>query len=226
MNFKTIVVSGANGNLGKSVVEYFLSRDWKVIGLVRQGHLPVSEHSNYDEFVVDLSNEVDVQEVVSEIVKKYATIEVLVHTAGGFVMGNFLDTSIQKVRQQLDLNFATAYHLSRPIVAQMLKQAHGNIFFIGAASARYPLRSKGVAAYTLSKSMLIQLAYLIDSEYKKDNIFSHVVMPSIIDTPQNRNDMPNADFSKWESPLKIAQIIEKYIDSEQVEILVSDELKI
>lgn len=223
MNFKTIVVSGANGNLGRSVSEYFLTQGWKVVGLVRQGHLPVSEHSNYDEFVVDLSNEADVQEVVIDIVEKYSTINVLVHTAGGFVMGNFLDTTIQKVRQQIDLNFATAYHLSRSVVAHMVHQKKGNIFLIGAASARYPLHSNGVAAYTLSKSMLIQLAYLIESEHKKDNVFAHIVMPSIIDTPQNRIDMPHADFSKWESPEKIAQIIERFINSDQVEILVSEE---
>ncbi|MCZ2392990.1 MAG: SDR family NAD(P)-dependent oxidoreductase [Chitinophagales bacterium] len=221
MEFKTIVISGAHGNLGKSVVEYFLLKGWNVIGLVHRQSTDSHSSSNYFEIEVDLMDENQVQIAVEKIVKKYSSIDVLVHTVGGFAMGSFLDTPMQKIRQQMELNFTTAYHLSRVVAHQMVKQSKGNIFLIGAASAQYPLHSKGIAAYALSKTLVSQLAHLIQLEIHQNNIFAHVVMPTIIDTLQNRKDMPNADFSTWQSPILIAQTIERFINVNQIEILVS-----
>lgn len=76
-------------------------------------------------------------------------------------------------------------------------------------------KAKGMTAYGLGKSLLVGLANIINAEYEGTAIKAHVIVPSTIDTPQNRAAMPNADFSKWEKPSEIAAIIGKYAQGDK-----------
>src|SRR5699024_9968038 len=103
----------------------------------------------------------------------------------------------------------------------------GKIFFTGSQQGLHTSQGKGVVAYSLSKSQLFQLAKIINAAYKDTNITAHVIVPSTIDTPQNREAVPNADFSKWEKPEDIAAIIGKHTApsrSEKSVIVVQEEL--
>lgn len=226
MKEKVIVVSGANGNLGHAVVQYFLENGNKVIGLVHRKSQNPLIHHHYEELIVDISNENEALQCVNEIENKYDCIDIAIMTVGGFAMGHIADTGIDRMKQQYKLNFETAYNLTKPVLALMLKQGEGKIFFTGSIAGMNIKKAKGVIAYGLSKSLLFNLAHLINMESNNSGVFAHVIVPSIIDTPQNRADMPNADFSKWEKPEQIAQVIGKYAEnkSDQVEIVIQEEI--
>lgn len=226
MSQKNILVSGANGNLGSAVVEYFLKKGNQVIGLVhhkKEG----DQQNNYEEYEVDLTDESATEKILKSILNKYSTIDTAVLTTGGFALGNIQKTGNKALRKQYALNFETAYHVTRPLSLHMEENKKGKIFFIGSEPGMDTTKAKGVVAYALAKSQLFQLANILNADTKKTGIQAHVVVPATIDTPQNRKSVPDADFSEWQKPADIAKIIGKYAvdyDLDNSEIMVEEEL--
>ncbi|MCK9481616.1 MAG: SDR family NAD(P)-dependent oxidoreductase [Bacteroidia bacterium] len=206
----TIVVSGANGNLGQAVVLHFLNIGWQVAGLVYSKHSPICEHQHYREFRVDLKSESESEKCVQQLIDIYKKIDAVVMTAGGFRMGEFAHTTLQDLDFLYKLNFTTAYNLSRHLITH-LEGVGGKFVFIGSAQGFDTKKGKSAVAYSLSKSHLFQLANIINASYANKDVRACVIVPSIIDTPQNRDDMPNADFSKWEKTEDIARVIADFI---------------
>lgn len=227
MSQKTIIVSGASGNLGKAVVNHFIQKDYKVNGLVHR-QSEKKDDENYQEYQVDLLDEKASQACVSKIIAKDQQINSAVLTAGGFKMGTIAKTSVKDLEHQYQLNFQTAYNLARPILTKMQEQGQGTLFFIGSEPGMDTRKAKSTVAYSLSKSLLFQLANIINTEAKNTAIKAYVVVPSTIDTPQNREAVPDADFSKWEKPEDIAEIIAKYVnqsdDKTKSTLVIQDEL--
>ena len=122
-------------------------------------------------------------------------------------MGNIADTKTSDIAKQYQLNFETAYNIARPVFVQMMKQGSGRIFLIGSRPGLDMKNSKGMVAYGLGKSLIFRLAELMNEEAKGTDVVVSVVVPSTIDTAQNRAAMPKADFSKWVKPEAIADII-------------------
>ena len=122
------------------------------------------------------------------------------------------------IRKQVLLNFETAYNLARPLFIQMMKQGYGRIFLVGSRPGSDMHQSKGMVAYGLSKSLIFRLAEIMNDEAKGKNIVTSVIVPSTIDTDQNRSSMPEADFSKWVKAEDIASII-SYYSSEAAAVL-------
>ena len=227
MSTQNILVSGANGNLGKAVVHYFLEKGNNVIGLVHHKKEKI-QNKNYEEFEVDLTDESKVQNCLKNILDKYQQVHVSVLATGGFAMGNLEKTGIKELRFQYKLNFETAYNVARPPFLDMKKQQFGKIFFIGSEPGMDTTKAKGVVAYALAKSQLFQLANIINADTKKTRIQAHVVVPATIDTPQNRKSVPDADFGEWQKPADIAKIIGNYLEkpSKDKEInILREELK-
>lgn len=223
---KTAIVTGASGNLGRAVVKKFLEKNYQVVGLVhKKPSAAGAAVDNYEELELDLRNEAACAEAVGALVSKLGGIDVAVFTAGGFAMGTLEKTKSSDIYQQYQLNFETAYHLARPVFLQMMAQNRGRIFFIGSRAGNDFAYAKGVTAYALSKSLLFRLAELMNIEAKGKNVVASVVVPSMIDTPQNRRDMPNADFSHWATPSEIADVIEFYA-SPQGEIIREPVIKV
>src|SRR5699024_5200918 len=213
MSQKNILISGANGNLGKAVVDYFLEKGNQVIGLVHHKK-EEKQDKNYTEFEVDLTDEAKTAEILKSILEKYSTIDTTVLTTGGFAVGNLKKTGIKKLRQQYALNFETAYNVVRPLLMDMEDQKTGKIFFIGSEPGMDTTKAKGVVAYALAKSQLFQLANILNADTKKTGIQAHVIVPATIDTPDNRKSVPDADFSEWQKPADIAKIIGKYTEDD------------
>lgn len=224
---KTIIVTGASGNLGQAVVKKFLSDGYNVIGTVIPNDPAVIDinDSKFEKAVVDLLNEEATQKFIESVISKYGTIDAAVLTVGGFAMGKIADTKSADVLKQYKLNFETAYHIVRPVFTQMLKQNSGRIFMIGSRAGSDMRQSKGVIAYGLSKSLNFRLAELMNEEAKNQNVVASVIVPSTIDTPQNRKSMPEADFGKWVKPEAIADVISFYC-SEKAEILREPVIKV
>jgi NADP-dependent 3-hydroxy acid dehydrogenase YdfG len=209
---KNIIVSGASGNLGQAVIRKFLQEGCRVIGIIIPGD-PVAigiREENFETVEVDLTDEKKVEEVTTKLINKLGKIDVAILTAGGFAAGKIAETSVMDIRNQVRLNFETAYNLARPVFTNMLKQNEGIIFLVGARTGLDMRNSKGMTAYGLSKSLVFRLAELMNEEAKGTNVVTCVVAPSTIDTPQNRESMPGADFSKWVQPGAIADVIYYY----------------
>jgi NAD(P)-dependent dehydrogenase (short-subunit alcohol dehydrogenase family) len=201
---RTAIITGASGNLGQAVVKRFLDEGFTVIGtVIPNDPVPIEiAHKNFIREVVDLSDERSAEEFIQSTIQKCKTIDAAVLTVGGFAMGKLADTSIQ--------NFETAYNTARPVFNQMMKQGYGRIFMIGSRPGLDMKSSKGMIAYGLSKSLIFRLAELMNDEAKGKNVVSSVIVPSTLDTPQNRKAMPESDPAKWVKAEEIAEIISFY----------------
>jgi len=215
MSEKTVIVTGANGNLGAAVIKKFSENAFHVIGTVRHKREPKEVNENkVEEAVLDLLHEKECQQFVEEVIAKNNAIDIAVLTAGGFTMGDIADTKSSDIAKQYQLNFETAYNIARPVFVQMIKQNNGRIFLIGSRQGLDTTKGKSAVGYALSKSLLFRLAEIMNAEAKGKNVEVSVIVPGTIDTPQNRESMPGADFSAWESPSEIAEVIYFYSGEE------------
>lgn len=214
MPSKTIIITGAEGNLGQAVSKKFLDKDYNVIGTIHKKGNDNFTDTNFHQEELDLLNEENSQNFVTEVIEKYNQIDVAVLTAGGFASGNIMSIKTSEIAKQYQLNFETALNIARPVFTQMLKQNNGRIFLIGSQAGLNPSNSKGAVGYGLSKSLIFRLAEIMNAEAKNKNVVVSVIVPSIIDTPQNRESMPDADFSNWVTPSQIADVIYFYSGEE------------
>lgn len=224
---KTAIVTGASGNLGQAVVKKFIEEGYRVIGTTEPND-PIAvkiSSPNYEEIVVDLRNEDNTAKFIQTVITRYKTIDTVILTVGGFVMGNLEKTSSAEIMDQYKLNFETAYHVARPCFTQMMKQQGGRIFLIGSKPGLSSAFSKGMIAYGLVKSLIFRLAELMNDEAKGKNVVTNVIVPSTIDTPENRHSMPDADFGKWVKPEDIASVIFYYC-ADQASILRENIIKV
>jgi NAD(P)-dependent dehydrogenase (short-subunit alcohol dehydrogenase family) len=217
---KTALVTGASGNMGQAVVKKFLAEGYHVVGTVIPND-PVKieiSHAEFETSNADLMNEEAANEMLNAVIAKNGSIDAAVLTVGGFAMGKIADTKAADILKQYKLNFETAYHVARPVFAQMMKQGSGRIFLIGSRPGLDMQNSKGMVAYGLSKSLIFRLAELMNEEAKDSNVTVSVVVPSTIDTPQNRASMPRSDFSKWVKPESIADAIYFHCSNEAADL--------
>ena len=206
------IVTGVSGNMGQAVAKKFIDEGYKVIGTIIPND-PATLNFPTDKFekqVVDLVNEEDSAKFVNDIISKYGSVDAAVLTVGGFAMGTISETKTSDIAKQYKLNFETAYNIARPVFVQMLKQNSGRIFVIGSRPGLDAETGKGMIAYGLGKSLIFRLAELMNYEAKGTNVVTTVVVPSTIDTPQNRKAMPGTDPSNWVKPEAIADLIYFY----------------
>ncbi|MBC7903008.1 MAG: SDR family NAD(P)-dependent oxidoreductase [Gemmatimonadaceae bacterium] len=206
---KTAIVTGATGNLGRAVVKKLLADGYRTIGTINSRATP-KHAENYEELSADLENESESAGLVEKIIEKHQEINLAVLTVGGFAMGKLAETGSSDILKQYKLNFETAYHIARPVFQQMVKQGHGRIFMVGSKPGLNPAKGKAMIGYALAKSLVFHLAEILNEEAGILDIVTSVIVPGTIDTPQNRESMPDADYSKWVSPEAIADAISFY----------------
>ena len=192
-----VTVTGAAGVLGTAVAEAFRAKGATVTGIDI-----VSTDTTFTLHQADLIDPEDARRVVAEI----GQIDVLANIAGGFTMGDTVDsTSDETWDFMYNLNVRTVFNMVRAVVPQMVDRQRGKIVNIGALNA---LRGVGrMAAYSASKSVVIRLTESLSEELKTKNINVNCVLPSIIDTPRNREDMPKANFLTWVTPEAMAKVV-------------------
>ena len=213
---KTIIITGANGNLGAATVKKFLDEGYKVVAVDHSGsHLGFAAgHDNFELRQVDLSDEAAATGFIAEVISLYGKVDGALLLVGGFAMGDIGTTDGEALRKMYSLNFETAYFLARPLFQHMVENGYGRLVFMGARPAIRPEQGKGALAYSLTKAMLFSLADLLNATAKGKNVVSAVVAPSTIDTPVNRQSMPDADPTTWVQPGQIADVLE-FICSEK-----------
>ncbi|TAJ68385.1 MAG: SDR family NAD(P)-dependent oxidoreductase [Chitinophagaceae bacterium] len=207
---KTVIITGANGNLGTAVTRFFLDKEYLVIATVANETMKteLAVAPQLDVHVVNLADETTAANFVAAVVAKYHTIDAALLLVGGFAMGSVADTSSADIDQQVSLNFKTAYHVARPLFQHMLAKGQGRLVFIGARPALEPSAGKNLVAYGLSKSLLFTLADYMNEEAKGKNVTATVVAPSTLDTALNRKSMPDVNPDSWVKPEALAAILE------------------
>ena len=184
---RTVIITGGSGNLGRAVAKAFAAD--KLVLLDRQTG-------------VDLLDVKSVQAVV----EKLPRVDVLCNIAGGFRMGTPVhETSDRDWNFLMDLNARTVLNMARAVVPLMIKAGGGKIVNIGAYAAQKGAAHMG--AYVASKSAVIRLTESMAVELREKNINVNCVLPTIIDTPENRAAMPDADPRKWVAPEALADVI-------------------
>lgn len=207
---QTAIVTGVTGNLGQAVAKNLLQKNIQVIGTLRsEEKLPeLEQYAHFEKYLLDVTQENACKTCVAECIARYTSVNIAALTVGGFAMGNIGDTDEASLKKMFSMNFESAYYLAREIFTHMMKQpGGGHIFLIGARPALVAEAGKYMVAYALSKSLLFSLAELLNAEGNKKNVVTTVIVPSIIDTPQNRAAMPDASFPDWVQPSDIAEII-------------------
>ncbi|GMV59485.1 MAG: 2-hydroxycyclohexane-1-carbonyl-CoA dehydrogenase [Betaproteobacteria bacterium] len=207
---RTVVITGAAGNLGRAVAAAFASRGAALVLLDRSEEALRKAYGSGDErrllAAVDLLDAAQIEGLVKQVVARFGRIDVLCNIAGGFRMGEAVhETSDATWNFLMDLNARTLLNAVRAVVPQMLAAGGGKIVNVGAASAQ-----KGVAmmgAYVASKSAVIRLTESMAAELREKNINVNCVLPTIIDTPDNRAAMPGADPKRWVAPEDLASVI-------------------
>ena len=219
---KTIIITGANGNLGTAVVKKFLSQDYKVIAVDHSGsHLGFADRNPLFELhSVDLINESESETFIKEAAALYGNIDCAVLLAGGFAMGGIDETDSAALKTMFSLNFETAYNIARPLFRHMMQNNYGRLIFTGARPGLNHAEGTNKLAYALSKSLLFTLADILNKEAKTKgkNVVVSIIAPSTIDTPPNRQAMPDANPNDWVKPEQIADLLE-FICSTQGDVL-------
>ncbi len=211
---RVVIVTGAAGNLGGAVARAFQAAGAKLVLVDRAAdRLPrlfpdlVDSPNHFLATSVDLTSADAVETMVDETVKRFGRIDVLVNTAGGYRGGTPVhETPLETWDFMLNLNARTLFIASRAVIPHMLRQGSGRIVNVAARAAL-----KGgakMAAYSVSKSAVVRLTESMAAELKKEGINVNCVLPGTIDTPQNRQAMPNADHSRWVKPEAIADVIQ------------------
>lgn len=208
-----VIVTGAAGNLGSAVARAFASAGARLVLVDRAAdrllHLfPewVDSPDHYLATSVDLTQEEAVRTMVEEVLTRFGRIDVLVNVAGGYQGGTpFHETPWEVWNRMFNLNVRTMYEVSRAVVPTMLKQGSGKIVNVASRSALQGSARQG--PYSAAKSAVVRLTETMAAELKNHGINVNCVLPSTIDTPQNREAMPKADPSRWVKPEAIAEVI-------------------
>ena len=206
---KTVLVTGASGNLGRSVALAFAERGDNLVLIASRRESLVAAFGSDDArrllAPADLLDRKQVDGAVGAALARFGRIDVLCNVAGGFRMGPSVhETSDEDWNYLIDLNVRTMLNAVRAVVPHMIAAGGGRIINVGANAAQ-----KGVAqmgAYCAAKSAVIRLTESMAAELRAKNINVNCVLPTIIDTPENRAAMPGADPAKWVAPADLAQV--------------------
>lgn len=202
---KTVLISGAAGNLGQTVVRRFAAEGYRVLALVSPGKtLGYTVDGVVHVYDVDLTREAVVQSCLAMLVQEHGRIDAALLLAGGFAMGDLHATDGTALMTMFQVNFYTAYHLVRAVYAHFDQHSGGRFVLVGARPGLDAQAGQQMVAYGLSKSLVFQLADYVNATGNARNITAAVVVPGTLDTPANRKAMPQADFSQWVSTDDVA----------------------
>lgn len=207
---RQVLITGAAGNLGQATAQAFAAQGASlVLADLRRDGLEAkfgSETPAQRFLCVDLLDRAALHAAVAALLTRAPRIDVLCHLAGGFRMGEAVhETSQVTWDGMIDLNVRTLLNLASAVVPSMLAAGRGRIVTVGAQAAQRG--QAGMGAYIAAKSSVIRLSEAMSAELRHKNINVNCVLPSIIDTPQNRAAMPGADPAQWVAPADLAQVI-------------------
>ena len=207
-----VLVTGSAGNLGRAVALAFANAGAHLVlpdrGTGRLAEaLPELKGDHVFADNVDLTDEAAVQRIVEVALRRFDRIDVLVTPGGGWLPGKPThETSLDDWYALFDRNFRTVLVPSRAVVPPMLARGYGKIIHVGAAAASLQ-GGANKSAHSAAKSAVLRLTESMADELKYSGININCILPGVIDTTQNRADMPDADTSDWVPPEALADVI-------------------
>jgi NAD(P)-dependent dehydrogenase (short-subunit alcohol dehydrogenase family) len=201
------LVAGGAGALGSAVVGELRRRGWDVTVLDRQEHdgdeVEASAEGGALRYVqADLLD----QGSAAAAVESVAGLKAVVNLVGGFAMGPKVgESDLDEFEFMLRLNLFPAFNLARAAMPRLAAAGGGAFVCVSARAALEPFA--GAAGYITAKAGILAFVKSLDAEYRGDGVRANAVLPSVIDTPANRDSMPGSDWSKWVPPEQIATVI-------------------
>ncbi|WP_322042018.1 SDR family NAD(P)-dependent oxidoreductase [Paraburkholderia sp. J67] len=218
VNGKTVAITGGFGSLGLATAQFLVARGARV-ALIGRGAAPGG-----DALPTALKDAVclgGVDLVDAEAARKALAhagealgglLDALVNIAGAFRWETIADGDASTWDLMFDLNVKTALNASKAALPQLVARGAGRIVNIGAGAGQKA--GLGMGAYSASKAGVARLTEALAEELKDKGVTVNAILPSIIDTPQNRADMPDADFTRWVQGEEIAAVIAFLISSD------------
>lgn len=204
-----VIVTGARGALGTKVVEQFVEAGCTVIGadlVVEEEEITSDpDHHRLHWVKLDATRSADARRVCAGVVDKFGAIDGLVHCAGGFRFAHADAIADEDVDFLINANLRSSILMLRECLTDMKENGFGRIILVSSAATVRP--DGGVSTYAATKAGLNALVESIAEEVKESNINVNAILPSVIDTSANRDDMPDANFAKWVATTELANII-------------------
>jgi NAD(P)-dependent dehydrogenase (short-subunit alcohol dehydrogenase family) len=204
---QVIAITGAFGVLGRAMVQAGLKAGARVAALDR-APLPVDFQSGPDLLAlgdIDITEDRATTAAFQQIARHFGGLDGLVNIAGGFRWQTLADGDPAAWDALYEMNLKTAVTASRAALAHLLERKGGRIVNVGALGALKA--GAGMGPYAASKAGVMRFTESLAEEVKDRGITVNAVLPSIIDTPTNRKDMPKAEFDRWVKPEALAQVI-------------------
>ncbi len=209
----TVLITGATGAVGSVIARSFADTGAKI---VLTGRREESLDRLADElkeaggrillFAADISRAGDVRDLMAAIEERFGGADILVNIAGGWSGGEKLaDMTEEEWDSALDMNLRSAFLINRAVLPYMIKRGWGRIVNFASKAAESPVSKQ--AGYNVAKAGVAALTASIASEYRRSGIAANVLLPGIIDTPGNREQMPDSDFSRWVSAEDLAALV-------------------
>ena len=206
MKGKVVLVTGANGGLGSFVTRAFLEAAATVVGTSRKIQQAEFDGPNFTALPAKLASREDAQAIVDQVVSRFARLDVLAHTVGGFAGGRSVaETDEATFQHMVDVNLNSVFYMLRAAVTPLRRTGDGRIIAVGSRAALEP--GANVGAYSAAKAAVVSLVRTVALENKDAGLTANTVLPGTMDTPANRKAMPNADFAKWVRPEAVASLI-------------------
>jgi len=206
---RTVMVTGAAGTLGQAVAAVFSERGDSVVLVGRRSSLERAFGGETEQRIfaaADLLDAAQVDSTVSGAVERFGGIDVLCNVAGGFRMGTPVHaTPDADWNAMMDINVRTTLNAVRAVVPFMLKRGGGKVVNVAAAGGLKAAAEMG--PYAVAKSAVIRITEAMAAELRDSNVNVNCVLPTTIDTPDNRRAMPAADRSRWVPPRDLARVI-------------------
>jgi NAD(P)-dependent dehydrogenase (short-subunit alcohol dehydrogenase family) len=207
---RTVMITGAAGNLGRCVAASFHAGGANLVLVdLRRESLEKAFGAEDERRLFAPTNLLEQKQVngaVKAAIERFGSIDVLCNLAGGFHMGETVHSTADENWDFLfDINARTLLHAVRAVVPHMIDSGGGKIVNVGAFSAQKGLAQMG--AYCAAKGAVIRLTEAMAAELREQNINVNCVLPTIIDTPENRAAMPDEDPARWVAPDDLASAI-------------------